>query len=355
MDSTIDQTLLTEMNAQQSIWEHYGFSRQDFVALSEPQKNALIAKYYSDKIKSGFIDSSIGSKIRESEEIRLTKTRDGSKTEMQVEMTGSSVKQKQLVAWPRNGFFTGDCDNFKVVKANMPENTVFYVNQAYTTTKDGKKYHYNDLYVIGQLMPLAPQAQPDDIDTYICAHNEVKILRALYDLKTGKFQGIKQCVAAITVRGDDNAQFFDYGYDEKNDTTRLYSVQKTKIPSSFRSTCFTFLKDKIESNSLRGDFSDMFFFLPSTIDRCEEVNKYLTMVYLRPVFLTIGDFGPQFNPAENFDRECVVSVLKKVAEQSSQNLLRNADTYLAKTKQNTSAFVWPKSEKMPEKLFALTY
>ena len=50
MDSTIDQTLLAEMNSQQSIWEHYGFYRQDFVALSEPQKNALIAKYYSDKI-----------------------------------------------------------------------------------------------------------------------------------------------------------------------------------------------------------------------------------------------------------------------------------------------------------------
>ena len=120
MDSTINQTLFAEMNTQQSIWEHYGFSRQDFVALSEPQKNAL----------------------------KNALTRDGSKTEMQVEMTGSSIKQKQLVAWPRNGFFTGDCNNFKVVKANMPESTVFYVNQAYTTTKDGKKYHYNDLYVI---------------------------------------------------------------------------------------------------------------------------------------------------------------------------------------------------------------
>ena len=192
---------------------------------------------------------------------------------------------------------------------------------------------------VGQLMQLAPQAQPDDIDTYICAHNEVKILRALYDLKAGKLQGIKQYVAAIAVRGDDNAQSFDYGYDEKNDTTRLYSVQKTKIPSSFRSTCFTFLKDKIESNSLRGDFSDMFFFLPSTIDRCEEVNKYLTMFYSRPVLLTIGDFGPQFNPAENFDRECMVSVLKKVVEQSSQNLLR------------IEALIWPRPNKTPALLF----
>ena len=47
----------------------------------------------------------------------------------------------------------------------------------------------------------------------------------------------------------------------------------------------------------------------------------MTMVYLRPVFLDIADFGPLFNPAEKFDRECVVSVLKKMAEQSSQNLL----------------------------------
>ena len=81
----------------------------------------------------------------------------------------------------------------------------------------------------------------------------------------------------------------------------------------------------------------------------------MTMVYLRPVFLDIADFGPLFNPAEKFDRECMVSILKKMAEQSSQNLLRNADTHLAKTKQNNNAFVWPKSEKTAEKMLALTY
>ena len=83
----------------------------------------------------------------------------------------------------------GDCDNFKVLKANMPENTIFYVNQAFTTTKEGKKFHYNDIYVIGQLMPLALQAQPDEIDSYVCAHNDVKILWALYDLKMASFRG----------------------------------------------------------------------------------------------------------------------------------------------------------------------
>ena len=52
----------------------------------------------------------------------------------------------------------------------------------------------------------------------------------------------------------------------------------------------------------------------------------MTMVYLRPVFLDIADFVP-FNPAEKFDRECVVFVLKKMAEQSSENLLRKQQRF----------------------------
>ena len=117
-------------------------------------------------------------------------------------------------------------------------------------------------------MPLAQQ--PDDVDGYDCKPNEVKILRTLYDLQTGKFLGVKQCVALITVRDDDNEQFFDYGYHEKNDSIRLYSAQKTKIPSSFRSTCFSFLKNQYETGALdEKDFSDVFFYLPSTVDRCK--------------------------------------------------------------------------------------
>ena len=121
-------------------------------------------------------------------------------------------------------------------------------------------------------MPLAQQ--PDDVDGYDCKPNEVEILRMLYDLQTGKFLRIKQCVVLIIVRDDDNEQFFDYGYDEKNDSIRLYFAQKTKIPSSFRSTCFSFLKNQFEGGTLEEkDFSDVFFYLPSTVDRCEKINK----------------------------------------------------------------------------------
>ena len=46
----------------------------------------------------------------------------------------------------------------------------------------------------------------------------------------------------------------------------------------------------------------------------------MTMVHLRPVIGYLKGFGANFNPAEQFDREVVVTLMKKVAEQSSHNL-----------------------------------
>ena len=67
------------------------------------------------------------------------------------------------------------------------------------------------------------------------------------------------------------------------------------------------------------------------------------MVHLRPIVVNVKDLGANFNPAEHFDRDIV-------AEQSSHNLLRNADAYLSKTKHNNSALIWPKGERFSENL-----
>ena len=45
--------------------------------------------------------------------------------------------------------------------------------------------------------------------------------------------------------------------------------------------------------------------------------------------MDISDLGEGFNPAISFDRESVVRVVKKFAEQISQNLKRNVDSFLA--------------------------
>ena len=76
-----------------------------------------------------------------------------------------------------------------IEKANMPENTVYYVNQGYQSYKDNKKTYYNNVYIISQIMPLA--MQPKDIESYLLKDDEVKILRAQYDPISGKFLGME--------------------------------------------------------------------------------------------------------------------------------------------------------------------
>ena len=74
--------------------------------------------------------------------------------------------------------------------------------------------------------------------------------------------------------------------------------------------------------------SDVFFYLPSTVDQCKTINKYMKRVHLKPTVVNINELGGKdFNPASSFDRAMVVSFMKKVAAVSSQNLLRNTDAF----------------------------
>ena len=221
-----------------------------------------------------------------------------------------------VTMWKNNGFFSDECCDFSLEKANLPENTLFYVNQGYQTYKDGTKCYYNDIYIVAQIMPLARQQK--DIESYDCKEDEVKILRTKYDPNTGKFLGIECCVALITVKNDPEEQFFDDGYVKSNSKV-LYSTRKSKIPSSFKATAFGTHKNQYEGGVFleQQDFSKIFFYLPSTIDRCDEINKYLTSLYLKPYHVDINDLGKGFDPAISFGRAAVVKCMKKIVEQSS--------------------------------------
>ena len=62
--------------------------------------------------------------------------------------------KKSINLWPNFGYFgTVSCD-FSIEKANIPENTIFYVNQGYQSCKDGKKVYYTDDFIITQIMSL---------------------------------------------------------------------------------------------------------------------------------------------------------------------------------------------------------
>ena len=242
--------------------------------------------------------------------------------------------------WTANGYFLNKCGSLELEKENIPNNTIFYVNQGYRTTKLKNKYFVNELFVVAQLAPLSEQSS--DVEKYECADDEVKMLRAMYDAKTTKFLGLQRCVAKIIVR-DDNVNFFDYGYEDENYLSRLYSAHKQVLPLSFRARCFSFLKKMYERGELEHEpFSKLFFYMPATVDRCEYVNWHETSYWPQPKVLDIQEFGTGFSPSDcSKSRDSVLSVMKKVAENSSRNLLENTEKFLKFTKINNGDLLYP--------------
>ena len=71
--------------------------------------------------------------------------------------------------------------------------------------------------------------------------------------------------------------------------------------------------------------------------------------------MDISSLGENFNPALNFDRSAVVSYMKKVPEQSSQNLKRNADVFLSSVNHNNEKLLWPGGKRSKSNKLSLTY
>ena len=69
-------------------------------------------------------------------------------TTITAEKDPNGFKRNSTDLWPSYGYFKQQACDFLVEKANMPEMTLFYVNQAYLSSKDNKKI-YCDVFIIG--------------------------------------------------------------------------------------------------------------------------------------------------------------------------------------------------------------
>ena len=138
--------------------------------------------------------------------------------------------------WKNYGFFKNIKPDLNLQKVNIPEYCLFYINQAFlSTVKNGDILMYNHKIILGQIIPAANQRK--DILKYECQPNEVKLLSCIYDLETGEFNGLRQQLAYIVLRGDENEIFLSYGFN-KNKSQILYSYSKQQIPNAFISTSF---------------------------------------------------------------------------------------------------------------------
>ena len=184
----IDKEKLRQLCFHHNIWDHFGVSREEFSALPETKHLQLLRKFYfelepslaisKDNPNLPRIDSSISSTIKNFSSLTMTKVIENGGDKSQLTLSTSQNDdggKKSINLWPEYGYFGTESCDFAIEKANLPENTLFYINQGYQSRKDGKKVYYTDVFIIGQIMPLAQQ--PKDIDDYEPKDDEVKILR----------------------------------------------------------------------------------------------------------------------------------------------------------------------------------
>ena len=288
------------------------------------------------------------------------------KTQLLMTTSGSDEKVSGERVWKENGFFSEVKPEMNIEKVNIPENTLLYINQGFiSTVKNGDLAMYVHNFIVGQLLVAANQ--PDDITTYSCKDNEVKLLTCVYDLESGKFKGLRLMLAYIIIRGDDDEVFFSYGYS-KSKSTVLYSYSKQQIPDTFISTSFKKHFQEVVNEKKDEDYSHMFYYLPSISDRKEEVNQYKSNVSLVPTDVTI-EFINSFSSEKNYKfrpdllnlkelREPHVKVLRElfrhIANFSNQNLERNVLHLNMKADRDSTKMEWS-TTRFDSSKFKLTY
>lgn len=132
------------------------------------------------------IDLTFSQAVKESSKITMTKNYVGGDL-LEASITAEkklSPKWKSRDLLPHHGCFKkGCCDEFSLQKANMPELTLYYLNQGSLSYKNDEKIFYFDNYILDQIVPLANL--PSNLSTYELKPDEVKILISKYNVSTG--------------------------------------------------------------------------------------------------------------------------------------------------------------------------
>ena len=189
------------------------------------------------------------------------------KTQLLVTSNDSEEKLCGERVWKNNSFFQDLRPDLNLEKKNILENTLFYINQSFlSTVKNGDIAMCNHNFILGQLIVAANQ--PSDINAYECKENEVKLWCCIYDLTTGEFQGVREQLAYIVLRGDKEEVFFSYGFDSAKSKV-LYSYSKNKFPDAFVSTAFKkhYSEIRNEKKIMKIHLHFSFFFRLSQIEK----------------------------------------------------------------------------------------
>ena len=91
------------------------------------------------------------------------------RSEIKVSADKDHEKKTSETVWLNDGYFGFQACEFAIEKANLPENMIFYINQAYLSYRDDKKIYYSDIFIIEQIILFLHQ--PKNIDDCVLKEN----------------------------------------------------------------------------------------------------------------------------------------------------------------------------------------
>ena len=94
--------------------------------------------------------------------------------------------------------------------------------------------------------------------------------------------------------------FFNYGFNAETSKV-LFSTSKDKIPNAFASATFKRHYNTIADESDTKKMSRFFFYILSTTDRKESINKYKDNVLLNPIDFVYENFKNFSHKKMNFN------------------------------------------------------
>ena len=95
-----------------------------------------------NEAKSTEIDTGISQAVRDSSKISMTKNIFEERVETTLTDEKASFKRNTTDVWKSYHYFSQQPCDFSTEKANLPEMSILYINQAYQSYKDNKKVYY---------------------------------------------------------------------------------------------------------------------------------------------------------------------------------------------------------------------
>ena len=108
--------------------------------------------FLGNEAKSPEIDNGISQAVRNSDKISMMKSIFGGRLETTLTAEKSTSFNRNIInIWKNCSCFKQQPCDFPTEKANLPENSILYINQTYQSYKDNKKLFYADYYLLGQI------------------------------------------------------------------------------------------------------------------------------------------------------------------------------------------------------------